>query len=221
MTNSTFSGNSAVDAYNYGSGGGIFAYSNLSVTHCTFVNNTNDGISNGYASAIFASGATVTSLNNLFAGHASPTTTGASHTNSYDHGATVPAWLGSLANNGGSTHTHALAAGGTSAIDQASGSQTRDQRGYVRDSSPDIGAYEYNGSPPSTPTNTPTPVPPTPTNTPTPVPPTPTNTPTPVPPTPTNTPTPVPPTPTNTPTPVPPTPTNTPTPVPPTPTNTP
>ena len=72
-----------------------------------------------------------------------PTTTGASHTNHYDHGTTVPAWLGFLANNGGSTQTHVLSAGGTSAIDQGSGSQALDQRGYTRDSDPAVKTVKY------------------------------------------------------------------------------
>jgi len=61
--------------------------------------------------------------------------------------------LGALANNGGSTQTMALLAGSL-AIDAGASCSSApvnglDQRGYVRDASCDIGAFEYNASPPS------------------------------------------------------------------------
>jgi CSLREA domain-containing protein len=148
VINSTFSSNSAIDTYGSGGGGAIYTQANLAVTHCTFVSNSNDGGSFPFGSAIAAdAGSVVTSVNNLFAGHASPMTSGTvNHTTSYDHGTTVPAWLGSLADNGGATQTHALLSGATNAINQGSGSQPTDQRGYPRDASPDIGSFEYGAS---------------------------------------------------------------------------
>ena len=68
--------------------------------------------------------------------------------------------LGSLANNGGFTQTHALGAG-SSAIDAGGVNATCasvDQRGVTRPqgSACDIGSYEYNGAVPSTATPVPT-----------------------------------------------------------------
>lgn len=79
--------------------------------------------------------------------------------------------LGSLASNGGFTQTHALGAG-SSAIDAGginAACASSDQRGVTRPqgSACDMGAYEYNGAAPSTPTavltstSTSTPQPPT------------------------------------------------------------
>jgi hypothetical protein len=62
--------------------------------------------------------------------------------------------LGPLQNNGGDTATHALLAG-SPAINTGSavGPPAVDQRGVLRDASPDIGAYEYrNNSPAGVPT---------------------------------------------------------------------
>ncbi|MGI8542809.1 MAG: choice-of-anchor Q domain-containing protein, partial [Aridibacter sp.] len=95
----------------------------------------------------------------------------------------VNARLAALAFNGGPTETHALLAD-SQAINagNTATSPATDQRGYARNGRADIGAFEFDGSPP-TPTPTPTPtVTPTPTITPTPTPtPTPMATPTPTP----------------------------------------
>lgn len=70
--------------------------------------------------------------------------------------------LGSLQDNGGMTLTLALLSG-SPAIDMGDNVDcpTADQRGFGRDASCDIGAYEFNGTPPAvftpTPTLTPTP----------------------------------------------------------------
>ncbi|MEK6798393.1 MAG: choice-of-anchor Q domain-containing protein [Planctomycetota bacterium] len=58
--------------------------------------------------------------------------------------------LGALANNGGPTNTHALLVG-SPAINAGSSTNSPpiDQRGYFRDASIDIGAYEYNGTNPN------------------------------------------------------------------------
>jgi len=149
VVNSTFSGNQAFDDWGYGIGGAVMTFATLTMTHCTFVSNFHNG-GPAYGSAIdVQGGAVVTSVNNLFAGHAVPTTTGTvNHTTSYDHGTSVPSWLGPLANNGGATQTHSLSGSAPPAIDQGSGSQPADQRGFARDSNPDIGSYEYGGAPP-------------------------------------------------------------------------
>ncbi|MFN8595361.1 MAG: choice-of-anchor Q domain-containing protein [Anaerolineae bacterium] len=79
--------------------------------------------------------------------------------------------VGALANNGGPTFTHALNAGSPAinagdilgCRDEAHSLLLTDQRGYLRNGTCDIGAYEYNSPGQATPTNTPTQ-----TNTPTP-----------------------------------------------------
>ena len=54
-----------------------------------------------------------------------------------------------LQNNGGFAPTHALTASSTDAIDggTTSGAPTLDQRGFGRDATPDIGAYEFGAAP--------------------------------------------------------------------------
>lgn len=52
--------------------------------------------------------------------------------------------LGPLQDNGGLTFTHAILTG-SPAIDAGNSAITKDQRGYSRNGTPDIGAYEYNG----------------------------------------------------------------------------
>jgi hypothetical protein len=57
----------------------------------------------------------------------------------------------SPANNGGPTNTYALPAGSV-AINHGTGpgAAATDQRGFIRDASPDIGAYEFGGTAPAT-----------------------------------------------------------------------
>jgi len=56
----------------------------------------------------------------------------------------------SVANNGGPTNTFALPSGSV-AIDHGTGTgaSTTDQRGFIRDATPDIGAYEFNATAPA------------------------------------------------------------------------
>ncbi len=71
-------------------------------------------------------------------------------------------FLGPLQNNGGSTQTHALLVGSPAVnagnpagcLDQNSVLLTTDQRGYVRNGTCDMGAYEYNSLGTPTPTAT-------------------------------------------------------------------
>lgn len=84
-------------------------------------------------------------------------------------------FLGPLQNNGGQTQTHALLVGSPAVnagsplgcLDQNGGLLTTDQRGYVRNGTCDMGAYEYDSAGAATPTPTATR---TPTATPTPTP---------------------------------------------------
>src|SRR5262249_47895445 len=63
--------------------------------------------------------------------------------------------LGPLQNNGGPTWTMALQPG-SPAINATSPAfaPPKDQRGFTRDALPDIGAYEFNATPATTPTST-------------------------------------------------------------------
>ena len=139
VTNSTFSYNSAT----YGGGifnnsayygGGMFTYGTLNYTNTILANSTSGGdcVNNGTID---------TNTNNLVEdGSCSASMSGDPN-------------LGALANNGGSTQTMALLAGSL-AIDAGASCSSApvnglDQRGYVRDASCDIGAFEYNASPPS------------------------------------------------------------------------
>jgi hypothetical protein len=63
----------------------------------------------------------------------------------------VSAGLGALANNGGPTNTFALAAGSPAInVGTGAGAGPDDQRGFLRDASPDIGAYEFGATAPAT-----------------------------------------------------------------------
>ena len=57
----------------------------------------------------------------------------------------------SLANNGGPTNTYALPAASVAVgHGTGAGAAPDDQRGFLRDAAPDVGAYELNGAPPAT-----------------------------------------------------------------------
>ena len=145
MLNSTISGNTATN-----NGGGIFARSSVTITNSTIA--FNSASSGG---GIDKSGGGSVSLKNTIlasntGGNASSTLT--SLGNNIDSDGTaglgdpldgVNPLLGALADNGGSTQTHALL-GGSPAIDAgtSSGAPSVDQRGALRDANVDIGAFE-------------------------------------------------------------------------------
>lgn len=169
LTNCTFSGNTS-SVY----GGAVFAMSpttsSFQITNCTFANNS--AVRGGAYSSDNNTGSPqpITFTNTLFYGNtaseagsqmwAQNATTftfdncllqssGASGiTGTYNNCVTGQnPLLGSLANNGGNTRTFALQAG-SPAINAGTsvGAPEKDQRGYFRLNTPDIGALESDGA---------------------------------------------------------------------------
>jgi len=134
VVNSTFSGNSATD-----SGGAIRNYGTLTVSNTILANSTAGGN---------CSGAITNGGNNLDDG----ATCGWGAANGSMSSANPQ--LGALADNGGPTQTMALLAGSPAingvAYNAPNGCPATDQRGYARSGACDIGAYEYDGTPPGT-----------------------------------------------------------------------
>ena len=152
LTNCTFSGNSS----KYG-GGMYNDYGNATVINCTIIGNDatryGDGVFNRDQSVLtltntiladndtedLSNAGTVNSSYNIVETYAGFTPDATDIT-----GDQTDLNIGPLADNKGYTWTHALLAGSV-AIDAgtASGAPATDQRGFSRDASPDIGAYEY------------------------------------------------------------------------------
>jgi predicted outer membrane repeat protein len=170
ITNSTFSGNKAQDSSNNGKGGGIAIRhwtwdTDAKIVNTTFANN----YAGSEAGAIQAGDINVRLTNSIFykntAGNSqkikqqtnkqltdggnnlqypNKLTNNSSDVNVTDKITIADPKLGPLQDNGGSTLTHALLKG-SPAINKgtSTGAPTTDERGYKRDSQPDIGAYEY------------------------------------------------------------------------------
>lgn len=154
FTNVTFSGNSATSK-----GGAIMAKGgNLDLTNVTIVSNS---ASSG--SGIEADGGTTSPLNTIVAGNTGSADVNKSvnslGTNLIGNSSGSSGWVASdildisptlsgLANNGGSTQTHAYVPG-SRGINEGnnSGAPAIDQTGWSRDAIVDIGAYEYPGTP--------------------------------------------------------------------------
>jgi CSLREA domain-containing protein len=189
-TNSTISGNSAVD------GGGLFNDDTVTLRDTTIANNnaTSGGGINNSTSSLTLTNTIV--ANNPTGGNCSGSAIANGGTNLQFPGTTCGAAitsadpvLGPLASNGGPTQTHALLAGSAAIDNGTTGcppTPATDQRGVSRPQGVacDIGSFEVAvGAPTPTPTNTPvgvatsTPTS-TPTLTPTTLPATPTQTPT-------------------------------------------
>jgi predicted outer membrane repeat protein len=159
FTNCTFSGNTATD-----DGGAIWAdASSVTLTNCTITGNQ---AANG--GGIFIAGGTLELRNTIVAGNtataSAPDIAGTATSldgnligddsgltmapQAADQGGTAAApidpMLGALADNGGTTPTHALLSG-SPAINAGitTGAPADDQRGVTRDANPDIGAYEF------------------------------------------------------------------------------
>ncbi len=152
LTNVTLSGNTVT-----GNGGGLWTDTAISVSNSTItLNNANNG------GGIFTNGATVTISNTIVSDNTATSSNtdavGAFSSNGSNlietiGGATgfvggdltgASANLVGLADNGGPTQTHALLTG-NAAINAGttSGAPAVDQRGFTRDGSPDIGAFEF------------------------------------------------------------------------------
>ena len=169
LTNVTISGNSTGS---FGSGGGIWnAGGAVTAINSTISNNSarNDG---GVATF---NGATFKIANTIIAGNtasfANPDVLGSFTSQGHNligksdgssgftngsngdqvgtNAAPLNPQLAALANNGGKTRTHALQTGGP-AINAGSNllAPPSDQRGFSRNGVSDIGAYEFNGTPP-------------------------------------------------------------------------
>ena len=146
LTNVTISGNTSA-----GNGGGIWTNQSINITNSTIASNLGGGGIHGQGGP----GDVVlknTILDNNTGGNANKALT--SLGNNIDSGNTAglagtgdqtntDPMLAALANNGGTTQTHALL-GGSPAINTgtATGAPAVDQRGVTRDASVDIGAYE-------------------------------------------------------------------------------
>ena len=195
ITNSTISGNSC-SAFSpeplfpgVASGGGISNRGHLQITSSTIAHNSASG-NQAFGGGVYGAGTTRTdssiiALNSAligpdFAGGVALQSTGYNiignnadaviNSQPTDQigtpGAPIDPLLGPLADNGGPTLTHALQPGSPAINRGDPAAPPRDQRGYSRLGVPDVGAFEFNGIPP-TPTPTPTPPAPTPTPTPT------------------------------------------------------
>jgi hypothetical protein len=176
MTNSTLSANTAFDASQLG-GGGLLVYNatTITLTNMTITSNTSASAGGGLeANHIYAR---VNMTNTLIAGntavtepdcdnsgnatasynlirqssHCAGVTNGINGNQVGTAASPLNPIIGTLANNGGSTLTHALLVG-SPAIDAGNPTQATcpatDQRGTVRPAFTrcDIGAYEYNGA---------------------------------------------------------------------------
>ena len=191
ITNSTISGNSC-SAFSpeplfagVAFGGGISNGGNLQIRSSTVAHNSASG-DQAFGGGIYGAGPTRTDSSIIALNSAStgPDFTGAGGLQSTGYNivgnnadavinsqptdqigtpaSPIDPLLGPLANNGGPTLTLALQPGSPAINRGDPAAPPRDQRGYSRLGVPDVGAFEFNGIPP-TPTPTPTPRPPTPT----------------------------------------------------------
>ncbi|MHB8973952.1 MAG: DUF4347 domain-containing protein [Pirellulaceae bacterium] len=155
LTNVTISGNTAAN-----NGGAISTKDLTAITNSTIAFNSSSGTGGIYVTgagdaslkntilANNAGGNSNTALNSL--GHNIDSANTAGLAGPGDLINTFPLLDSVLANNGGCVPTHRLLAG-SPAINAgtSTGAPMVDQRGYLRDVSPDIGAYEYDGTNPS------------------------------------------------------------------------
>ncbi len=151
LINSTLFGNTVdcTSGMYYGASGGAILNSNgsLNMLNCTVAGNSATA-SNGsvaYGGGIASNSGSVTLKNTIVASNTSPNTPNiAYYTNNGGNIIDGDPKLGTLADNGGPTPTIALLPG-SPAINAgvASGAPASDQRGVVRDSKPDSGAYEF------------------------------------------------------------------------------
>jgi CSLREA domain-containing protein len=168
LVNVTLSGNTA-----RGSGGGLYHNGGtLNLVNVTLSNNTADSDANntGDGGGLYREAGALTAKNSLLAGNLDgsagtviPDCYGAVQSQGHnlvginhctgapgagdligDSSHPINPLLGSLADNGGDTLTHALLAG-SPALDAGdnAGCPVTDQRGYLRDANCDIGAYEF------------------------------------------------------------------------------
>ncbi len=171
IINTTFSGNSltAVNSTAVGSGSAIGSIPSkgLLINNCTFTNNTTTGSGGGIAfvnssdtinlrnSIIFGNTATtgadyfrgsigvVNALHNIIGVTAATTGNAINGTNT--NNSNSDPLLQALANNGGSLQTHAIATGSPAIDAGGTDATSRDQRGFYKQGTRDVGAFELNG----------------------------------------------------------------------------
>ncbi len=153
IKNSTISGNSASTK-----GGGIYmsnCHASVNIINTTITNNTAD-----QGGGVWVYDADLNISNSILSGNSATTQIDANTIGSSGHNIlgdidtvtpldtdiqTTDPKLDPLADNGGVTKTHALQKD-SPAVDAGYSTIPLDQRGEARDSSPDIGSYEYQGS---------------------------------------------------------------------------
>ena len=181
ITNCTISGNSAVatgiSSSDTGYGGGISNGGDLQITSSTIAHNSASG-DNGVGGGIngFEPTRTDSSIIALNSAPVGPDLTGAGGLQSTGYNiignnadavinsqptdqigtpaAPIDPLLGPLADNGGPTLTHALQPGSPAINRGDPAAPPQDQRGYGRLGVPDVGAFEFNGIPPTPDTHT-------------------------------------------------------------------
>lgn len=175
LSNCTISGNNAGDASSPGDGAGLdFEAGSTTLSNCTITGNTGHpfGSTSSYGGGIYINGGSTCTLDNtLVADNSAPngpdifgSATSAGHnligqsdgSSGFSNGAqgdlvgttASPVFprIGPLAANGGPTQTHALLAG-SPAINAGQTTLATDQRSFARDSSPDIGSFEFGVAP--------------------------------------------------------------------------
>lgn len=138
LSNVTITGNTTDISGDTGGGGGIFNAGGTITVKNTIIARNHDTTSEPIVNSPDCGGAALTSGGNNLIGDS----TGCNFVASGGDRINVKPRLGPLANNGGSTLTHALLAGSPAINPRGGGSAPADQRGVPR-RAPDIGAYEF------------------------------------------------------------------------------
>jgi CSLREA domain-containing protein len=136
LNNVTITGNTADTNGNGGGGGGLVAKGTVNLRN-TIIAGNKDFSEPGVGASPNCSGGPISRGNNLIADG-----TGCGFASRNGDQINVKPLLGPLANNGGSTFTHALLAGSPAINAGAKGDTPTDQRGVPRKAA-DIGAYEF------------------------------------------------------------------------------
>jgi CSLREA domain-containing protein len=136
LNNVTITGNTADTDGNGGGGGGLVAKGTVNLRN-TIIAGNKDISAPGVGASPDCSGSPISQGNNLIADR-----TGCDFAPRGGDKTNVKPLLGPLANNGGSTLTHALLAGSPAINAGGKGVTPADQRGVPR-RTPDIGAYEF------------------------------------------------------------------------------
>jgi CSLREA domain-containing protein len=136
LNNVTITGNTADTNGNGGGGGGVVAKGTVNLRN-TIIAGNNDISEPGVGASPNCIGSPISQGNNLIADR-----TGCAFAPRGGDLTNVKPLLGPLANNGGSTFTHALLAGSPAINAGGRGVTPADQRGVPR-RAPDIGAYEF------------------------------------------------------------------------------